>query len=301
MPVTDASASNVLKDLSIEEVKIKNSIGNRSDNANSSCDHQIYPSKEEYGGRRSACLESKVNNKELRKCKGDSTSVSFDYFDAKGLSYNKIPIFANSYLKPNATFIGEQQSGIKRYQIKVELKTVDLVNSMVTGFLQILGLTEENPKITTYFRGEIINNPLLKFKWEAPNKKSPTDIPLHRYSFLTDNKDDLEYWRTLTGSYSLNDDELKKRLSRIQNDIDYSSDCIFMRWKEEFLLPDSRVKHIQGASFEGFYYIVLHLSESSRMAGSINGLYYQNAPEKIQTLNLKFVDDHGVCSKFDFV
>lgn len=37
---------------------------------------------------------------------------------------------------------------------------------------------------------------------------------------------------------------------------------IYMRWKEEFLLPDSRVKQIPNASFEGFYYIVLNIGNN---------------------------------------
>lgn len=32
-----------------------------------------------------------------------------------------------------------------------------------------------------------------------------------------------------------------------------------MRWKEQFLVPDHHVSHINGASFAGFYYIYLAL------------------------------------------
>ena len=41
-----------------------------------------------------------------------------------------------------------------------------------------------------------------------------------------------------------------------------------MRWKEQFLVPDHRVKHIAGASFAGFYYICY-----SKRENTIEGFY----------------------------
>ena len=222
--------------------------------------------------------------------------------------YNKIPFFANSYLKPNATYIGEQQSGRAKYHIKVQFKTVDLLNSLITGFLQISGLTEDHPEITTFFKGEIINNPLHKNKWYSGDENQPDDVTIQRYTFATENqkwgsylKNDLEHWRELTGSYYMSDSQLKEKLHRIYTDSKFSDNKMYMRWKEEFLLPDSRVKQIKGASFEGFYYIVLNLSQESNLAGSIHGLYYHKDSEKFQSLNLKCVQDFGVSGVFDFV
>jgi len=43
---------------------------------------------------------------------------------------------------------------------------------------------------------------------------------------------------------------------------------VFMRWKEQFLVPDHRVKHIAGASFAGFYYICY-----SKRENTIEGFY----------------------------
>lgn len=46
---------------------------------------------------------------------------------------------------------------------------------------------------------------------------------------------------------------------------------MFMRWKEKFLVPDHRVREIDGASFEGFYYICFN-----QVHGTINGIYFHS-------------------------
>ena len=38
---------------------------------------------------------------------------------------------------------------------------------------------------------------------------------------------------------------------------------VFMRWKEKFLVPDHRVRDINGASFAGFYYVCVELGEGA--------------------------------------
>jgi len=50
---------------------------------------------------------------------------------------------------------------------------------------------------------------------------------------------------------------------------------IFMRWKEHFLVPDHRVRTINGASFEGFYYICFNQVE-----GRVSGIYFHSKSEK---------------------
>ena len=47
------------------------------------------------------------------------------------------PTLLSTYLRPRARFVGEQQSGSSRYDIKVEFKTVDLQCGIVTGFFEI--------------------------------------------------------------------------------------------------------------------------------------------------------------------
>jgi hypothetical protein len=48
-----------------------------------------------------------------------------------------------------------------------------------------------------------------------------------------------------------------------------TSDFIYMRWKEHFLVPDHRVSNIDGASFAGFYYICYQ-----RSTNEIKGFYF---------------------------
>lgn len=62
---------------------------------------------------------------------------------------------------------------------------------------------------------------------------------------------------------------------------------IFMRWKEKFLIRDGEhiddddEDEINGASFDGFYYIV-----HDQVDGSIHGFYYHKDAEKFQQLEL---------------
>jgi hypothetical protein len=247
---------------------------------------------------------------------------SVDYFDqykATTDDINRIPTFNSIYLQPNAQFIGEQQSGKSSFHIKVEFKTVDLFNSVVTGFLQISGLTDANSEITTYFKGEIINNPLHTYKWKNESGPNGTyeEPTVQKYSFITENKqwgsfakNDFEHWKKLTQSTTfLSDDKLIKRLEKVQRG-EEDNQYIYMRWKEEFLLPDSRIKQITGASFEGFYYIVLNIggyNNSSNkkynglLPGGISGLYYHKSSEKFQSLSLRHVENHVDTGAFDFV
>lgn len=227
----------------------------------------------------------------------------------------RIPSLINTYLRPNATFLGEQQSGISKYHIKVEFKTIDLANSLVTGFLQILGLTEEHPEITTCFKGEIINNPLNRYDWGNHSVNKYNKDAVKKYLFLTENyrwglylENDLEHWKKLTGSYDMSESQLKQKLARIQLGID-DPQFVYMRWKEEFLLPDSRVKQISGASFEGFYYIVLNIGggsseedlfSSNVVPGLISGLYYHTISDKFQSLSLRYMHDQGTSNVFEF-
>ncbi|GEQ72738.1 hypothetical protein JCM33374_g6426 [Metschnikowia sp. JCM 33374] len=224
----------------------------------------------------------------------------------------RVPRLNNTYLRPNAKFLGTQQSGCSSYDIKVEIKTVDLVSSVVTGFFQISGLTDEHPLITTCFKGEIINNPLHRMQWgEAP-------VEPKRYSFVTEEnnwssfpKNDLEHWKKLTGCPSIySEEDMREKLRLIQSGQQDSS-YIYMRWKEEFLLPDSRVKSLTGASFEGFYYVVLNIGggpnqpneerlTSDIPPGTMSGLYFYTQSEKFQSLSLRYVDDRGQSSTFDF-
>jgi hypothetical protein len=252
---------------------------------------------------------SKTNG-EIRVIKSKPPSkYEQDYFQ-RGEMYNevhnRVPKLLSPYLQPNATFVGEQQSNKDKYHIQVQFKTIDLIDSVVTGFLQIRGLAKGLSTMTTCFKGEIVNNPLMKYEWH--NETSVHDPVLNNYSFITENKtweslpkNDMEHWKRLTASDEMTDVDLRAKLARIlagEEDNHY----IYMRWKEQFLLPDSRVKSIFGTSFEGFYYVVLNVGgfengngySHAIEPGCISGLYYYKSSEKFQSLSLKYVDNNGV-------
>ncbi|KXS19871.1 hypothetical protein M427DRAFT_131823 [Gonapodya prolifera JEL478] len=126
--------------------------------------------------------------------------------------------------------------------------------SFICGNLTIHGLTEANPDLTTYFEGEIIG-PRHKFltrKWNA------------------DEYIDRQHWMKFHPfrpyETSFNDDDFEYDFR--------GKDVIFMRWKEQFLVPDHTIKHISGASFAGFYYVCY-----DRARDQLTGYYYHQKSE----------------------
>uniref|UniRef100_A0A452H4B5 Uncharacterized protein n=1 Tax=Gopherus agassizii TaxID=38772 RepID=A0A452H4B5_9SAUR len=146
---------------------------------------------------------------------------------------------------------------------------VDMENSYLCGYLKIKGLTEEYPTLTTFFEGEIISkkHPFLTRKWDA------------------DEDVDRKHWGKFQAFY-----QYAKTFN--SDDFDYedlkNGDYVFMRWKEQFLVPDHTIKDISGASFAGFYYISFQKS-----AASIEGYYYHRSSEWYQSLNLTHVPEHS--------
>uniref|UniRef100_A0A8C4QV21 Glucose-induced degradation protein 4 homolog n=1 Tax=Eptatretus burgeri TaxID=7764 RepID=A0A8C4QV21_EPTBU len=129
---------------------------------------------------------------------------------------------------------------------------------------------QEFPVLTTFFDGEIISKsrPFLTRKWDADedvDRKHWGKFPAFYHYSNTFNSDDFDY------------EELKE------------SDFVFMRWKEHFLVPDHKIKDINGASFAGFYYICFQKS-----AASIEGFYYHRSSEWFQSLTLNHVPEHSV-------
>ncbi|KAG7263022.1 hypothetical protein CRUP_016797 [Coryphaenoides rupestris] len=128
-------------------------------------------------------------------------------------------------------------------------------DSFLCGYLKIKGLTEEYPTLTTFFAGEIISRkrPFLTRKWDA------------------DEDVDRKHWGKFQAFYqyakNFNSDEFD--YEELKN-----SDFIFMRWKEQFLVPDHTIKDISGASFAGFYYICFQKSTAT-----IEGYYYHRSSE----------------------
>jgi hypothetical protein len=190
-----------------------------------------------------------------------------------------IPSSPSSFLRPGSRFTGTQQSERQRYDVKVEIKHVDLRESFLCGYLKIqgalekhtfleillydantgrIGLTEEHPTLTTYFEGEIIG-PKYGFITQHPNWGATDKI-------------DLSHWAKFPAFRPFQ--KQARKGGHVPGDM-AGRECIFMRWKEHFLVPDHRVRTIIGASFEGFYYICFN-----QMRGEISGIYFHSRSEK---------------------
>ncbi|CEP11109.1 hypothetical protein [Parasitella parasitica] len=178
-------------------------------------------------------------------------------------------------LYAGSRFKGVQKCGISKYNVMVDIQHVDLKESKISGYLNIEGLTNECPELTTFFEGEIIGPqyPFLTRKWQAQQYIDALHwgkFPSFEPYLQTFNDDDFTY-------------------------DPFDNDFIYMRWKEHFLVPDHCVSNIEGASFAGFYYICYQ-----RSTNEIKGFYfYHNNPEWFQQLVLEHVEEHCF-SNFEF-
>lgn len=153
-----------------------------------------------------------------------------------------------------------------------------MTEAFMCGYLRIKGLTEDHPSLTTYFESEIIGS---------------------HYTFVTQHpewgsneKVDRQHWARFPAYKALakhtpRPDSLTRFWAQKEH--------LFMRWKEYFLVPDHRVRTINGASFEGFYYICFN-----QVQGSIDGIYFHAKSEKFQKLQLQHVLDFGCEGAVEF-
>lgn len=176
------------------------------------------------------------------------------------------PQYPSSTFQPYSKFKGTQQSDRQIYNVEVTILTVDIEQSTMSGYLQICGLTPDHPTLTTFFTGEIIGGPEQKYSfrtrdpaWGATDK---TDLT-HWARFPAWRPLSLQAKRNINFVYPLNNENW------------WQQEYIFMRWKEHFLVPDYKLKSIQGASFEGFYYICFNQVE-----GRVSGIYFHSKSEK---------------------
>lgn len=181
--------------------------------------------------------------------------------------------FYRPCLHSGAVFSGIQRSNNKQYDVMVNIIHVALQDSFVGGYLNIRGLTAEYPSLTTYFEAEIIGS-----KYEFITKKWDTDPDI-----------DLRHWEMFSQFNYHKDAFVSGKPSRISP---VESEYIFMRWKEQFLVPDHHITSINGASYDGFYYVCLDLSTQE-----IRGYYYYRcAKEWFEELVLKYDDNSQVGS-----
>lgn len=176
------------------------------------------------------------------------------------------PQYPSATFQPYSKFKGTQQSDRQIYNVEVTILTVDIEQCSMSGYLQICGLTPDHPTLTTFFTGEIIGGPDQKYSfrtrtpaWGASDK---TDLT-HWARFPAWRPLSLHAKRNIDFVYPMN----------LENW--WQQEYVFMRWKEHFLVPDYKLKSIQGASFEGFYYICFNQIE-----GRVSGIYFHSKSEK---------------------
>ncbi|PWN35804.1 uncharacterized protein FA14DRAFT_145806 [Meira miltonrushii] len=185
-----------------------------------------------------------------------------------------------------ATFRGTQKSGRMSYDVSVQIVNVDLAASHLCGYLNIRGLTDDWPELTTYFDAEIIGQ---------------------KYGFLTNKwgateADDMKHWSRFTPFRPI-----RSTLTRPGLRFNHmNKPFIFMRWKERFLVPDHRVRDISGASFAGFYYVCVELGDdanqmpkqslTSPASPMMSGFYFHEHSEPYQQLTLRHVSESSTSS-----
>ncbi|XP_059140290.1 glucose-induced degradation protein 4 homolog [Physella acuta] len=199
----------------------------------------------------------------------DMNDISDSELDPPTPAYSSLMGIPTSLLYNGSRFQGHQKSKKNRYDVEVVLQHVDVEKAFLCGYLQVKGLTDEYPTLTTYFDIEIISSrhPFLTRKWDA------------------DEDVDRKHWGKFASFHN--------RAKNFNSDnFDYdalkASDYVYMRWKEHFLVPDHTIKDINGASFAGFYYICFQKSTAT-----IEGYYYHRSSEWFQSLNLQHVQERN--------
>lgn len=158
----------------------------------------------------------------------------------RDVSRLRVPPRGRGCLYPGAIFKGFQKSGRLSYDVTVEILNVDLPNSHLDGYLNIRGLTEDWPEMTTYFEAEIIGQEhrFTTGKWGASAA------------------DDVKHWNRFAPP------EFREAMAKEGAKFNHmNKPFVFMRWKERFLVPDAKIRDISGASFAGFYYVCVEFGD----------------------------------------
>ncbi|EDO17008.1 hypothetical protein Kpol_1065p23 [Vanderwaltozyma polyspora DSM 70294] len=250
-----------------------------------------------------------LSNKKLINT--DNSSYSSNHVNEYPIeSIDDFSINQTNFLTSGYTFNGYQISGYKKYQVTVTLNTVNLpsvsnpnsgntlLQPHITGLLSIKGLTNQYPEISTFFEAYVVtsnscttdkldsNFGFLSSSWSTHESLDP---------FKADDQTDIEHWSNFSSFHQLFPGNKKQPSSSKSNDAQSMIDgtalltpenyinqrYIFMRWKEKFLVPYELNNSIEGASFDGYYYIV-----HDQLTGSFKGYYYHKNAERFQQLEL---------------
>ena len=230
--------------------------------------------------------------------------------------YDSNFITQTTFLRPRMKFTGYQTSGYKRYYVDVVINTVNLPRTIpeptnanttcptdpstslrrsstlvphMTGCITIPGLANNHRRITTFFEAYVVTDGEYGF---FTSSWMPQGSGNYNASLTATDQIDLEHWLSFPAfkQLFLQDSELNSEPNRNTNR-NYIADYInqryiFMRWKEKFLVPNPFLDSTEGASYDGFYYIV-----HDQYTGSIQGFYYHKDAEKFQQLELVPVED----------
>ena len=167
-------------------------------------------------------------------------------------------LYHTSQLRPGSRFTGTQRSDRQVYNVDVTIKHVSIPQSFLCGYLKIQGLTEEHHSLTTYFEGELIGTT------HTFTTKNPT--------WGATEKTDQLHWDRFPAFKPLKH-EAKKSGFTLKGW--WNRENMFMRWKEMFLVSPQNPDELNGASYEGFYYICFNQVE-----GRISGIYFHAKSEK---------------------
>ncbi|CAI4038763.1 hypothetical protein SMKI_06G1100 [Saccharomyces mikatae IFO 1815] len=197
------------------------------------------------------------------------------------------------FLRPGLRFGGSQSSKYTYYTVEVKIDTVNLplykashsLDPHVTGTFTIRNLTPVLEKVVTLFEGYVINYneyPLCSLHWPAEETLDP---------YKAQRESDCSHWKRFghfdTENWVLADRNFGQHNHK--NAEFMNQRYIYLKWKERFLLDNEEqenltlndIYHLEGASFEGFYYVCL-----DQLTGSMEGYYYHPACELFQKLEL---------------
>ncbi|KAJ1885091.1 GID complex subunit 4, VID24 [Kickxella alabastrina] len=168
------------------------------------------------------------------------------------------------HLYSGSQFSGSQSNGKRSYEVDVSLQYVDMGVPELCGHFTIRGLTSELPTLTTYFDAQIVgtaSNSFVTNQWEAT-----VDTDRTHWSFFP-------AFMQYRNRFSSKDFNYK---------LGTSDKFVFMRWKERFIVPNYKLSKINGASYDGFYYVCYDREEAA-----VTGFYYHKESDQYQCLKLK--------------
>ncbi|CAI4062316.1 hypothetical protein SKDZ_07G3140 [Saccharomyces kudriavzevii ZP591] len=197
------------------------------------------------------------------------------------------------FLRPGLRFGGSQLSKYTYYTVEVKINTVNLpfskysqsLDPHVTGTFTIRNLTPVLDKVVTFFEGYVITYDqysLCSLHWPAEETLRP---------YMAQRESDSSHWERFghfspgnLSFYERNFGQFSRESTEFMN-----QRYIYLKWKERFLMDNEDqenptlkdIYHLEGASFEGFYYVCL-----DQVTGSLEGYYYHPACELFQKLDL---------------